>query len=186
MMLYGIVYFVMTCVCLWVFRECVLPPHTWITDVTVVLNWISGIFTCVTTGLLVHKCKNPINRDLLCEIHANLPEYRVFCLVFSMLAAVLIMLEAGHIKTAAINCLSLLCTCVFVWQVLMNPPQTLRCDDDGQLLIYKALKAWDRGDFYRVAVILEQLTMREIEQFTEQIETQYGVAEARLIAKLIN
>lgn len=103
-----------------------------------------------------------------------------------MLAAVLILLEAGHVKTAVINCLSLLCTCVFVWRVLMNPPQTVRCEEESQRLIYKACKAWDRGDFYRVGVILEQLTIREIEDFTEQIETQYGVAEARLIAKLIN
>lgn len=103
-----------------------------------------------------------------------------------MLAIILILLEAGHVVTALANCLALLCTGIFTWRVLLNPPETLNCDDDGQRLIYRACKAWDQADFYRVGVILEQLTIREIEDFTEQIEARYGVAEARLIARLIN
>lgn len=185
-MLYVGLYIVVTCMYLWVFRVLVMPPHTWITQTVLCLNWISAVFICITTILLVNKCRKPINRDLLCEIHGNLPEYRVFCLGFSMLSVVLILLEAGHIKTASISCLSLLCTCVFVWRVLINPPQTVRCEEDSQRLIYKAHKAWDRGDFHRVAVILEQLSIREIEDFTELIEQTYGMAEARMISKLLN
>lgn len=185
-MIHKSLYFLVTGFYLWLFRELITPPDTWVTAILLIMINISTGIICVVTSWLVNMCKKPVNRDLLCEIHGSLPEYRVFCLVLSMLAMILILIEASHIKTAGACVLAWVCMCVFVWRVLLNPPQTVRCDDDSQRLIYKALKAWDHGDFHRVAVILEQLSIREIEDLTEQIEAQYGAAEAKLISRLIN
>lgn len=185
-MLYGFIYFMMTCVYLWVFRVCVLPPHTWITHTAVAFVWLSSIFVCFTSVFLLYQCRKQVKRALLCDIQGSLPEIRVISMVLSMLAMVVILAEAGHIKTSMISCLAWVCTCVFMWKMLVYPPQVVRCNDDSERLKYQAIDAWEKHDFHRVAVILSQCDMREIEDISEEVERLFGTPDARLIKHMLD
>lgn len=103
-----------------------------------------------------------------------------------MFIIVLMMLETNHIKTAALVFVAWVCTCIFVWKLVIESPKTVDCDDVSERLIYKALIAWKDGDFARVLVILQQCDLREIEDFTVEIEKRFGPEEARLVGKLLS
>lgn len=185
-MLFAIVYFLATALYVWLFRLMVLPPHTWITHAAVMFVWMSSIFVCFTSVYLLYQCRKQVKRALLCDIQGCLPETRVVSMVLSMLAMVVILAEAGHVKTSMISCLAWVCTCVFMWKMLVEPPQVVRCDDDSERLKYQAIDAWEKHDFHRVSVILSQCDMREIEDISEEVERLFGTADAKLIKYMLD
>lgn len=185
-MIFLFVYVLTSVLYVWVYREMVLPPHTWITHAVIAFTWMSSVFACVSTSLLVYKCRNQVKRRLLCDIQGSLPESRAICIVLSMLAMVLVLAEAGHTLTSMLSCLAWVCTCVFMWKMLVEPPQIVRCDDEFEVLKYQIVEAWDQHDYHRVAVILSQCDFREIEDVTEEIERVFGQADARLIVRLLD
>lgn len=185
-MIFSFVYFLTSALYVWVYREMVLPPHTWITHAAVAFAWMSSVFVCFSTGLLLYKCRKQVNRRLLCDIQGSLPESRAICIGLSMLAVVLVLAEAGHTLTSMLSCLAWLCTCVFMWKMLVDPPQIVKCDDEFEVLKYQVVEAWDQHDFHRVSVILSQCDLREIEDITEEIERVFGPGDARMVVRLLD
>lgn len=167
------------------YRWAVMPPHTWVTDVFLWITWCCVVFSLFFAVMMLHTVRQSMNRVMLAEIHAALPEHRVITYFVSMFACVLVLYEADHMWTSMLVGVTGVVNWRVVWCLLVNPAELSDTHDQNDDLLVRAVKSWAKGDFSRVISYAEHMRPTEIEWLIDKIAQDHGEAEGEAARSLL-